>query len=106
MITIKVPIFTGNIKIVSEKEWLKVFPNDEIHPLDNGYCSTANGELYIWMNEKTKTVGTLAHECLHAVNRILDSKGMTATISDDETQAYLLAWLVDKLYPIYFKDKQ
>ncbi|MBO5704534.1 MAG: hypothetical protein J6R99_00780 [Alphaproteobacteria bacterium] len=105
MITIKVPIFTGNIKVVSEKEWNKVFPDDKIEPLDNGMVHTSNGELYIWVSPTT-TRGTLAHECLHAVNRILYSKGMTATISDDETQAYLLGWLFDKLYPICFKDEK
>lgn len=102
---IKVPIFTGSINAVSKQEWEKVFPDDKILDGDWGMVHESKGELYVWLNPTT-TRGTLAHECLHLVNRIINSKGMTATTTDDETQAYLLGWLFDKLYPIYFKDEK
>ena len=105
MIKIKVPIFSGNINVVSAKEWDKTFPDDKIRGDEWGLVHESDGELYIWLSSTT-TRGTLAHECLHLANRIINAKGMTATTTDDETQAYLLGWLFDKLYPIYFKDKQ
>lgn len=48
------------------------------------------------------TIGVLAHECLHIVNMISYNLGMKADFKNDEPQAYLLDYLVDKAMEFYY----
>jgi len=49
------------------------------------------------------TDGSIAHECLHAVSLIFNYSGITADINNDEPAAYLIGWLVDRVYECYDK---
>jgi len=44
------------------------------------------------------THGTIAHEALHATNRILYHVGVDPDHNNDEAQAYLLSYIVDEIY--------
>jgi hypothetical protein len=59
----------------------------------------------IWLREeKTKeeiskyTIGILGHEALHAVHWILQKRGIWLTDSSEEVYAYLIQFIVDKLF--------
>jgi hypothetical protein len=53
------------------------------------------GSYIIWIkNKKEKAIPDLAHEALHTCNSILHARGIPLTIENDETQAYLLSWLM------------
>ena len=45
----------------------------------------------------------VAHECLHAVNGILDARGAITDPNNDEPQCYLLEWFMEMLIPILDK---
>lgn len=45
-------------------------------------------------------VPTVAHECLHAVNGILEARGVVPDFKNDEIQCYLLEWLMEKVVNI------
>lgn len=42
--------------------------------------------------------GVVAHEAIHAVHMILQSRGVTPDFVNDESVAYLLEWVVDTIY--------
>ena len=43
---------------------------------------------------------TVAHECLHAVNGILNARGVIADFTNDEAQCYLLEWFMERVVEI------
>ena len=49
------------------------------------------------------TPGVIAHESLHAVNMILDNRGVVEDFNNDEPVAYLLEWIVDRVYETMHK---
>lgn len=51
----------------------------------------------VWV--KTEDYGHLAHECVHAVNKLMDRCGIGFDHSNDEPQAYLVEWLFRKCQP-------
>lgn len=48
-------------------------------------------------DEKPK-VGIIAHEVVHFVTALSDERGINHDRNNDETQAYLTGWLVDRIY--------
>ena len=42
--------------------------------------------------------GLIAHECLHFVNRLFYNTGMQLDPINDESQCYIMGWIVDKCY--------
>lgn len=42
--------------------------------------------------------GTIAHEVEHIKNMIFEERGAKTDPDDDETQAYLVEWITDKVY--------
>ena len=49
----------------------------------------------IWTREK-RDLSSLVHECVHAANRILYDVGVSADFINDEAQAYLVEFLLQK----------
>lgn len=105
-IVIKVPVYHGRILIKFCKDFIK-----EAHKIGvelrvdaNSFDGLAfkipkNGNWCILLSEKI-TPGVIAHECLHVVNYILGDSGVEVSVTNDEAQAYLLTWLVNKVHKI------
>ncbi|QQV91428.1 hypothetical protein M1M25_gp112 [Tenacibaculum phage Gundel_1] len=66
----------------------------------------SNAYYAIVLNTKSShgkpSIGVLAHECLHIVNMISHNLGMKPDFKNDEPQAYLLDYLVDKAMKFYY----
>lgn len=62
---------------------------------DYGMTEMIDGTIVIWTHDK-KGIPELAHECLHAANMCLGSRGVEVDLENDEPVAYLLAWLLEK----------
>lgn len=67
------------------------------------YSVLAEGEdehgIYIWLPSNSKdqqNLDFLVHECVHVANMILQVIGANADFTNDETQAYLTAWIFSK----------
>lgn len=52
------------------------------------------GDIAIVVWTLRKDIDVIAHECLHAVNYILENRGVQASWGNDEAQAYLLTELI------------
>ena len=58
--------------------------------------------LYAIFNTKHKTTsithGVIGHEALHCVNMLFESRGIVADRNNDEADAYMLAWFIDRIH--------
>lgn len=57
--------------------------------------------IHLWLRDyprKIRTLGTLAHECLHATMMTLDMIGEKPDVDHDEPAAYYLAWLFEECH--------
>lgn len=55
---------------------------------------THKGFIYIWIDDPCdEPVDCLVHECVHAANFVLGSRGVGVSAKDDEAQAYLVQWV-------------
>lgn len=105
---IKIPLYPGKLVIVLSnscekvKELLPAF--DRSFFFASTWPSAYKGKkaYFIVINfhngfDKV-THGTIAHECVHATNMVLDDVGIHADLVNDEAQAYLLTWMVDQVH--------
>ena len=57
-----------------------------------------------YCNDKTYIHGTIAHECLHYINRVLSDRGIIYKLGKishhkgDEAHAAFMSWLVNSIY--------
>lgn len=63
---------------------------------DAGMTVCKDGEVYVFVFKEHENDSTVAHECLHAANYIIDLCGMQVDACNDELQAYLMGWLVEQ----------
>ena len=84
-------IFTDNIKVFNKKMEVKKKKNDF-----NGLTGCTGSEIIVYVPVVNKgiNVPTLCHECYHAVDFIMDIKGMEYH-GNNEHVAYLLGYLVN-----------
>lgn len=69
--------------------------------VSNGICS----EIVVWFNEANgnfridnpNDVGTITHESLHAVSKVLINRGVKMVCESEETIAYYHTWLTTKI---------
>ena len=59
------------------------------------YNTVSGCYVALWFKHASPRAGTVAHECLHALNIIHDYVGINADRSNDETDTYMLGYLVD-----------
>ena len=103
--TINLPIYPGELKIVYTDEVKKVntFMEKDIDEETFSYYSalTINGgsDVTLVFNaaEKGINISDIAHEGLHAVNRIMNYISHTPDRINDEPDAYLLTWINSKV---------
>ena len=56
--------------------------------------------------KSTVTFGTIAHECLHLSNKILEDVGIYLRLANEEPHAYMIGYLfeqIQKLFEEYFE---
>ena len=84
-------IFTDDIKVFNKKMGTKENKKDS-----NGLTGCTGSEIivYVPVVDKGLNVPTLCHECYHAVDFIMDIKGMEYH-GNNEHVAYLLGYLVN-----------
>lgn len=50
--------------------------------------------------------GTLAHECVHLVNSVLQHIGYTLDFNNDEHYCYLIEYVTNEVYTFYTNEKK
>lgn len=70
-----------------------------------GHGLDANGlqSWYIVFNKNEFKLGILVHECLHAITRIADQKGLILSKDSDEYYAYAIEDMFNYIYNEYNK---
>lgn len=71
--------------------------------IDSSYCGAMtvfkDGKVYIWVEDVTgEGVSHLVHECIHAANFTLGTRGIKISTKNDEAQTYLTQWIFYQCY--------
>lgn len=99
----KVPIYNSHVILftdVTVEEMCSEFGAEPVKGYNGAVFEQEdeNGIIsYVIVLEKTDDLGIIAHECLHVTNYILRNAGVYPDFTNDEPQAYLLMWLVNKV---------
>lgn len=99
-IKFKVPIYNGNIIIVitdNFSEYLKKVDNYYSSDDDECFGMVTTTDKHYLMLIKTSykdDYGIVAHEAIHLANRILESRGIVISTSNDEALAYLVTYII------------
>lgn len=101
---IEIPLYCGSVTIIQTNNYKKIEKKYKTQPL-HGY------EAFIFRNHKndgfsryvivfSKKVDSavIAHECLHFVNYVFSDSLISLDASNDETQCYLLGWIVGECH--------
>ena len=100
----KIPLYHGDLIIIQDKnlKWVQK-KYDTISLEDIGACtfpypkkSGATRYIMVFYGETSPKI--IAHEALHVVNDIFKDRYIKLDISNDEPQAYLLGWIVEKCH--------
>ena len=93
------------LKYWSREQFEKVIGVDLSN--SGGMTVFKDGVIYIWVESlEGQGVSHLVHECLHATNFTLGSRGVKVSAKDDEAQAYLIQWIFDNCFQSLKKIKK
>lgn len=101
---IKIPIFKGNILFIQTKNFKKIKKKYNIVTdisTSEAFCfsnSTKDHTEYVIVFSDFITPGIIAHESLHLVNYLFRDRSMVMDLENDETQCYMLSWVVEECY--------
>lgn len=109
----KTPLYGTNFTIViydNDQEFEEKFKDFHFDPsiteFDGGVFKR-KGDLYIVFSAEKKgypTPGIIAHEALHLMNSIfIDISHDTFSRYNDEPEAYLLSWIVNRIHELLNK---
>lgn len=104
---IKIPIFHGELTVIKANDWKEV---SEKYNFD-----LKNFSAVVWKDESKNYLSLfvafeknpksyiIAHEAVHLVNHVFINKGIELDRYNDENQAYLTGWFVEKIEKILKK---
>lgn len=109
IIKIDIPIYSGYLRIIVCNDFVKAAKKLSID--DEGYdlsmfgafvCTTydkyKNPYYNVFMNADIES-GLIAHEVVHLVSQIFESKHISLNLqNDDEPFAYLTGWVTNEIY--------
>ena len=96
-------LLSDDINEISEYLWSKwmEYTHNEKHW---GITRIWNYTVYLYLPDKSDYI--LVHECIHAIQGVLDSKGIDTGYENTEVLAYNVDWLYRKLLHSYYKHKK
>lgn len=102
---LKIPIYNCSIILKFTNDFLKYMKKHKTKLESEfkdckGLCLTINSkhQIYILIKKReTYNYDTIVHECLHATNIILETRGVEVTTENDEAQAYLLGFIINQV---------
>lgn len=96
--TINIPIYGGKLTIIQTDDFKKISSKYGVKIPEKADAlairQEVNGIEYVLVFESKTTMPIIAHECLHIANYILYDSNITLDPHNDETQCYLLEWIV------------
>jgi hypothetical protein len=111
----EVPLYRGKLVIMiaesanSIKKYIPDWSDMEIYASTYYAPYKKKQGYYIILNFKSPyrkiQHGTITHEAVHAAHFIMKHKGMMGDFVNDESEAYLVEWIVDEVYKFIKKTK-
>lgn len=102
---IQIPIYGGRLTLIKSKDLKDVnkkydldFETESYGGIFFSKNKNGNRDYYMAFRKRDVTPGLIAHECLHFVNDVFLDLGIFYSLKDDEPQAYLLLWAVNKCH--------
>lgn len=106
-----IPIYGGRWMIIFcddiEKDIREKYGIDRPMPFTNALTAW-KGTKYSYLtafNIREVTIGLIAHESKHLLNRIYLHNDIKLDLGNDEPECYLLSWLVNRIYENWMKVK-
>ena len=78
------------IPLVEDHEW------HSVGALTTAILDETGSMYYYILFPSVTTWRDVAHECVHAVNMVFESKGVRLDLKNDEPQAYLMGWMMTR----------
>ena len=102
---VEVPLYFSTLQIVIAKNLNKALKKMKIkdHAEDYEAFVIVKRHKSIVFIKPSATIGTIAHETVHVVNNVFKNASVQLDIDNDEPQAYLTKWIVDKIYNALIK---
>ncbi|WP_028376013.1 hypothetical protein [Leeuwenhoekiella sp. MAR_2009_132] len=111
----KTPLYGNQFTVILFKEEKEIYDNIKgfshnrsLNDYD-GCVFTSNGDTYLALNISRKgfpTPGIIAHEAKHLVNSIFIDIGHELCRYNDEPEAYLLGWIVNRIHELLAKNNE
>lgn len=109
---VEIPLYRGKFMVCvsnSRKAVKSTFGFDDkelyAHTLKRNLGGVASYVVLFNFENKYRNIthGVVSHECLHAMNFLLEDRGFEPSRYNDEADAYLLEWMVDKVYEFFYE---
>ena len=100
---IKIPIYNSLVRYIVTDDFINEYKRqgakyDDTYNHCHGVSEWINGINTIMIKEKYENDwSVIAHEVLHATNRILEHVGVEVNTINDEAQAYLLSYVIKEI---------
>ena len=94
---IKLPIYYGTLTIIHCDSWKELDLDIEVDERVGEFCYKKTEHEY-YLCFKTKNAAAITHEIVHLVNFIYLDHSIKKSRTNDEPEAYLFAWLFNKVF--------
>lgn len=99
----QVPLYFQSMHIVVTENFkesmgkLKLKYNENFNIDDHeAFVTDQNDKIYVFLRSKA-SMSIIAHEAVHIVNYVFKQAHISLDLDNDEPQAYLMGWVVDKI---------
>lgn len=96
---IKIPIYHGTMILIQTDNWEKLGKrlNLELSNDTDAFVYKDPKGRYVACFRSNPSASIIAHEAVHVVNHVYNDSRMMLDPLNDEPQAYLTGWVVDKV---------
>jgi len=109
-----IPLYVGKLIVIITdspddvvRKFIPSFDNDDLYACTcmKKYKTYIGHYVIFNPNDKVSSIthGVIAHECFHATNNVAEYVNLSKESSSDEATAYLIQWMVNKVYECFKK---
>lgn len=104
----KVPIYFGTLIVVItddlksafEKEKVNYGNQEQLFETSTAISAHCDNLYYVFLLKEFISPRVVAHEAKHVVNFIFKDTGVKLDLDNDESECYLLGWVVERIYKV------
>ncbi len=94
-------IITTNLKKIAKKYNQESISNATDYDFDAIVFDKPNKKgitVYYYVQKANVSYGAIAHDAKHLVNKIFKDRGICLDLNNDESECYLLGWIVNQIH--------